>query len=125
MRGPDYPGSGSSRRLPRQAHRLHLHFRAQYRAEEPRRDRRHEVAQRLEIMKKKKGNTKVETDDFNFYLFELINNAKNNEDILQKNIVLLLVKKTDIQKSNVYKRIKNLREQGLINLNKAGELSIN
>jgi len=78
-----------------------------------------------EIMKKKKGNTKVETDDFNFYLFELINNAKNNEDILQKNIVLLLVEKFDIQNSNVYKRIKNLRDQGLINLNKAGELSIN
>ena len=76
-------------------------------------------------MKKKKGNTKVETDDFNFYLFELINNAKYSVDILQKNIVLLLEEKFDIKNSNVYKRIKNLREQGLINLNKAGELSIN
>jgi hypothetical protein len=77
------------------------------------------------LIKEKKRNIKVEPDEFKSILFELLSNTKTIEDRLQKNIVQILKVKFDYQNSSVYEKIKILRDQGLINLNKDGELFIN
>jgi hypothetical protein len=77
------------------------------------------------LIKEKKRNIKVEPDEFKSILFELLSNTKTIEDRLQKNIVQILKVKFGYQNSSVYEKIKILRDQGVINLNKDKELFIN
>jgi len=77
-----------------------------------------------EIFKKRKGNTKVDTDEFNNYLYELINNAEKDEDKLQKNIVELLQNKFGLKPATVYYKIQTLKDQGIIHYDKEKGLSI-
>jgi len=78
-----------------------------------------------EIIQKKKGNTKVDKNDFDSYLFELINNTEKDEDKLQKNIVELLQKKFGLKRAIVYQKIKTLKDHDIIYYDKEKkELSI-
>lgn len=77
-----------------------------------------------EIMKKKKGNTKVETDEFKFYLFELINNSTSDSDRFRKNIVPVIMEKFKYGSTSVFNKIKTLIEEGVIK-EIDGELLIN
>jgi len=77
-----------------------------------------------EIIKKKKGNTKVETDDFKFYLFELIKNSTSDSDRFRKNIVPIIMEKFKYGSTSVFNKIKALIEEGVIK-EIDGELLIN
>ena len=77
-----------------------------------------------EIIKKKKGNTKVETDDFKFYLFELIKNSTSDSDRFRKNIVPVIMEKFEYGSTSVFNKIKALIEEGVIK-EIDGELFIN
>jgi GTPase SAR1 family protein len=76
------------------------------------------------IISIKKGNTKVETDDFKFYLFELIKNSTSYSDRLRKNIVPVIKEKFEYGSTSVFNKIKKLIEEGDIK-EIDGELIIN
>ena len=72
----------------------------------------------------KKGNLKTNEEEFNSFLFELVNNSTLDSDRFRKNIVPLMMAKFNYGKTSVFDKIKVLIEEGVIK-EIDGELLIN
>jgi len=73
---------------------------------------------------RKKGNSKVDDENFKIELIGLIKNSINVEDRLQKNIIPFLMNKFNIGSSSAYAKISKLKKLNIIKEND-GELFIN
>ena len=63
------------------------------------------VSDSLGVVTKKKGNSKVDDNEFSNFLIDLIGSSKTQEERLRKNIKDVLMNKFNLGKSSVYKKI--------------------
>lgn len=66
------------------------------------------VSDSLGVVTKKKGNSKVDDNEFSNFLIDLIGSSKTQEERLRKNVKDVLMNKFNLGKSSVYKKIDSL-----------------
>jgi hypothetical protein len=72
------------------------------------------ISDSLGVVIRKKGNSKVDDNEFTNFLIDLIDNSTSNEDRLRKNIKDILMNKFNLGKSSVYKKIDKLIDDNII-----------
>jgi hypothetical protein len=73
------------------------------------------ISDSLGVVIKKKGNSKVDDNEFSKYLIDLILNSNTDEERLRKNIVPILMDKFILKQSSVYNKINKLIKDKIIN----------
>ena len=74
------------------------------------------ISDSLGIVIRKKGNSKVDFNDFKNTVLEFLINAVTIEDSFQKNIVKKLMDKYKLQPTAVYDKLKKLKEEEVVSL---------
>ena len=72
------------------------------------------ISDSLGVVIKKKGNSKVDDNEFSKYLIDLILNSNTDEERLRKNIVPILMDKFNLKQSMVYNKINKLINDNII-----------
>ena len=72
------------------------------------------ISDSLGMVIKKKGNSKVDDNEFSKYLIDLILNSNTDEERLRKNIVPILMVKFNLKQSMVYNKINKLINDNII-----------
>jgi energy-coupling factor transporter ATP-binding protein EcfA2 len=68
----------------------------------------------LGVVIRKKGNSKVDDNEFSKFLIDLIEKSNSDEERLRKNVIGILMEKFDLGKSSVYNKIDKLIDDKII-----------